>query len=214
VSDLLILLTFIVVLLIPILIGVPIIYAIGVSSLVLMLLPFGPSLSASVFPTRMLGASTAFILLAIPAYLLTGYLLNESGATEAVLDFSRELVGPLTAGLAQINIVASVLFSGMSGSATADAAGLGNVEFEMMTEAGYDEDISVAITGSSSIIGPIIPPSIPMIIYGSLAGVSVADLFIAGVIPGLLMAVALMITSYVLIRGMTTPQAICGTPEP
>lgn len=184
---------FLLALLLPIFLGIPLIYAIGLSSLILMLSPLGPPLNAEIMAVRMLRSSTNFILLAIPFYLFAGRLLTESGAVDAIFDFSQEVVGPIKGGMAHVNVIASLLFSGMSGSAVADAAGLGTVEYEMMDKAGYEDGFSTAVIGSSAIIGPIIPPSIPLIIYGVLAEVSIGDLFLGGIIPGLLMAGSLMV---------------------
>lgn len=184
---------FLLALLLPIFLGIPLIYAIGLSSLILMLLPLGPPLNTEIMAVRMLRSSTNFILLAIPFYLFAGRLLTESGAVDAIFDFSQEVVGPIKGGMAHVNVIASLLFSGMSGSAVADAAGLGTVEYEMMDKAGYDDGFSTAVIGSSAIIGPIIPPSIPLIIYGVLAEVSIGDLFLGGIIPGILMAGSLMV---------------------
>jgi tripartite ATP-independent transporter DctM subunit len=196
-NSLLVLTVFLLVLLVPILLGVPVVYSLGFSSLLIMLLPLGPDFSTSVFSIRMLRGSTGFILLAIPFYLFAGRLLSDSGATEAIFDFAKELVGSIQGGMGHVNIFASIIFSGMSGSAVADAAGLGTIEYEMMTQAGYDDGMAVSITGSSAIIGPIMPPSIPFIIYGVLAGVSIGDLFLAGIIPALLIAGSLMILVYI-----------------
>lgn len=188
---------FLVILLIPILLGVPVAYALGMSSLSIMLLPFGPPLTQDIYPIRMVSAADSFTLLAVPFYLYAGRLLNESGATEAIFRFARAMVGHINSGIGQVNIVASLIFSGMSGSALADAAGLGQIEFKMMREANYDKDSAVAITGSSAIIGPIIPPSIPLIVYGAVAQTSITDLFLAGIIPGIMMALSLMILVYI-----------------
>jgi len=190
------LLVFLLVLLVPILLGVPVVYSLGISSLIIMLLPLGPRFSLSIFSIRMVRGSQGFILLAIPFYLFAGRLLSDSGATDAIFDFSRELIGHVRGGIGHVNVFASIIFSGMSGSAVADAAGLGTVEYDMMKQAGYDDGMAVAVTGSSAIIGPIMPPSIPFIIYGVLAGVSIGNLFLAGIVPALLIAVSLMIVVF------------------
>jgi len=122
--------------------------------------------------------------------------MNYGGITQRVFDFARALVGHIRGGLGHVNVVASMIFSGMSGAAVADAAGLGVVEMKAMTENGYDREFSAAITAASSTIGPVIPPSIPFVVYGSMAGVSIVKLFMAGFVPGVLMGLALMIAVY------------------
>jgi len=123
--------------------------------------------------------------------------MNSGGITRRIFDFANKAVGHITGGLGHANILASVIFSGMSGTAIADAGGLGAIELKAMKEAGYDEDFSLAITGASSIIGPIIPPSVPAVVFGVIAGVSIGKLFIAGIIPGIIMAFAMGIFVYV-----------------
>jgi tripartite ATP-independent transporter DctM subunit len=191
------LLIFLVVLLVPILAGVPVAYGLGISSLAIMLLPIGPSLTVDIIPIRMSRAAESFTLLAVPLYLYAGRLLNEGGATESLFDFARSMVGHFKGGIGQVNVIASILFSGMSGSAIADAAGLGQIEYRLMREADYDDDVSLAVTGSSALIGPIIPPSVPLIVYAAVAQVSITDLFLAGIVPGLLMGASIMVLVYV-----------------
>jgi tripartite ATP-independent transporter DctM subunit len=184
-------LIFIGVLLFLYLLGVPVAYAIGLTSVGVMLLPsipFQPRLVAH----SMVTGTSSFVLLAIPLFLQTGLLMNELGLTEEIFGFANALVGPIRGGLAHVNVIASIIFSGMTGTAAADAAGLGVIEYEAMRDANYEKGYSVAVTGSSSIIGPIIPPSVPLIIYGILAQVSIGALFIAGIVPGVFMGVALM----------------------
>ena len=123
--------------------------------------------------------------------------MNAGKITERIFDTAKELVGWIPGGLGHANVVASVIFAGMSGSAVADAGGLGAIEMEAMRKNGYDDDFASAVTASSSVIGPIFPPSIPLIIYGSVASVSVDKLFMGGVMPGLLMAVLLMVLIYI-----------------
>jgi tripartite ATP-independent transporter DctM subunit len=142
---------------------------------------------------KMISGIDSFLLIAIPLFILAGNLMNAGKITEKIFDFAKRLVGWIPGGLGHANVVASLIFAGMSGSAAADAGGLGTIEMEAMTSNGYDDDFSAAITAASSVIGPIFPPSIPLIIYGSVASVSVSELFIGGVIPGLLMSVALMV---------------------
>ena len=119
--------------------------------------------------------------------------MNAGKITEKIFDTAKELVGWIPGGLGHANVVASIIFAGMSGSAVADAGGLGAIEMEAMKKNGYDEDFAGAVTAASSVIGPIFPPSIPLIIYGSVASVSVDQLFMGGVVPGLLMGVLLMV---------------------
>lgn len=152
-------------------------------------IPFEPLLVAQTMVSR----SNSFVLLAIPLFLQTGLLMNALGLTDVIFDFAKAIIGPIRGGLAHVNIVASIIFSGMTGTAAADAAGLGTIEYRAMRDEGYEEGFSVAVTGSSSIIGPIIPPSVPLIIYGVIVQVSIETLFIAGLIPGLLMGLGLML---------------------
>jgi len=137
--------------------------------------------------------SDKFLLLAIPFFFLASEFMSSGGVMRRLVDFSRALVGHMRGGLAQMNIVGSVFFAGISGSAVADAAGIGRVEIEIMRRGGYPHAFSAVVTATSATIGPIIPPSIPLVVYGSIAGVSVGKLFLAGFLPGLLMALSLMI---------------------
>ena len=146
-----------------------------------------------IFIQRLYAGTTSFPLLAIPFFIIAGNLMNTGGMTTRIFAAALLFVGRIRGGLGHVNVIASVLFSGMSGSAVADAAGLGVVEVKAMREAGYSGRFSATITAVSSTIGPIIPPSIPLVIYGSLANVSVGALFIAGIVPGLLMAVSMMV---------------------
>jgi tripartite ATP-independent transporter DctM subunit len=142
---------------------------------------------------RIAKAVDSFPLLAAPLFILMGNVMNSAGVTTRIFDFARVCVGWMRGGLCHANIVASVFFAGTSGSAVADAGGLGTLEIKAMTDEGYSPDIAAALTASSATIGPIIPPSLPMIIYGVSAETSIGGLFIAGFIPGLLMAGALML---------------------
>jgi tripartite ATP-independent transporter DctM subunit len=179
-------------------IGVPAAYSLGATVITIMVLPIGPPLNLTVLTQRVWAGMTSWILLAVPFFLLAGRIMNETGITDDMFDFATELVGPLRGGLAQVNVVVSLIFSGMSGSAVADAAGIGTVEYEAMTSNDYDGQSAVGITGASAIIGPIIPPSIPIIIYAVLAQESIGTLFIAGVVPGFLLAASMMATVYYL----------------
>lgn len=134
-----------------------------------------------------------FILLSVPLFIFTAKVMNASKLTDKLFDFAKAMVGPLKGGLGHVNIVASIIFAGMSGSEIADVAGLGAVEIKAMKDAGYDGPFSCAVTCASATIGPIIPPSIPMIIYSMLSGASVGYLFLGGFIPGFILAGCLMV---------------------
>jgi len=145
---------------------------------------------------RLIGGVDSFPLLAVPCFVLAGIAMNSGGVSVRIYDFARALVGHLTGGLGHVNVMGSVIFSGMSGSAIADAGGLGILEVKAMKEDGYKASFAGALTCASCIIGPLIPPSIPMVLYGVIANVSVGALFLAGVVPGLLTALMLMIHVY------------------
>lgn len=149
---------------------------------------------------RMINGIDSFPLLAIPFFILAGNLMNNGGITTRIFDFALALMGWMRGGLGHVNVGASIVFSGMSGAAVADAGGLGIIEIKAMRDAGYDQEFAVGITAASSTIGPIIPPSLPMVIYGVMAGASVGQLFVAGLVPGVLMGLVLMIMIAVLAR--------------
>ena len=178
-----------------ILIGVPVAVSIGLSALATLLVNDFPII---VVAQKMVTGIDSFTFVAIPLFILAGELMNVGQITDRIFNFAKAAVGWIPGGLAHANILASVIFAGMSGSAIADAGGLGTVEMKAMREAGYDDYFSGAVTAASSTIGPIFPPSIPMVIYGGIASVSIGKLFIGGVIPGLLMAVALMLYALVI----------------
>jgi tripartite ATP-independent transporter DctM subunit len=181
--------------------GVPIAVALGLSSLVFILL--SGQVPDLVVIHRMVNGVDSFPLLAVPFFILAGNLMNTAGITNRIFDFAKACVGWMRGGLGHVNVGASVVFAGMSGAAVADAGGLGTIEIKAMRDAGYDADFSVGVTAASSTIGPIIPPSLPMVIYGVVASSSIGQLFAAGFIPGLMMAAALMImvTWYARTRG-------------
>jgi len=182
-------------------IGVPVAISLAGSSLIYVMLEgVQPHL---VVLHRMIGGIDSFPLLAIPFFIMAGSLMNSGGITNRIYDFALALVGWLKGGLGHVNVVGSVIFAGMSGTAVADAGGLGNIEIKAMRNHGYSVDFAVGITGASSTIGPIIPPSLPFVIYGVMANTSIGKLFAAGVIPGLVMALTMMImvTYYAHTRG-------------
>ncbi len=152
----------------------------------------------TVVPQRMFVTIDSFSMMAIPLFILAGELMNSAGITRRIVNFCSALVGHIRGGLAHVNILASMLFAGISDAAAADSASLGSMLIPAMIEDGYDADFSVAVTATSSTIGPIIPPSIMMIIYGSMAGVSIGALFMGGVIPGILIGIVLMVIAYII----------------
>jgi TRAP-type transport system large permease protein len=149
---------------------------------------------------RMAPGIDSFPLLAIPLFVLAGNILNSGGIAARIFEFATALVGHIRGGLAHVNVVASLIFAGMSGVAQADAAGLGTVEIRAMRREGFDPAFAAAVSASSAIVGPIIPPSVIMVVYGVLAQVSVGDLFLAGIIPGFVIGLLLMITIVVLVE--------------
>ena len=187
-----------------VMLGVPIFAAMGLTAAGTFIL-LGEGFVLPMMAQRMYVATTGFTLLAIPFFILAGNLMNYGGITQRVFDFARALVGHLSGGLGHVNVVASMIFSGMSGAAVADAAGLGLVEMEAMTKNGYDKEFSAAITAASSTIGPVVPPSIAFVIYGSITGVSIVKLFMARFVPGILMGLALMIAVYFVAKKRNYP---------
>ena len=143
---------------------------------------------------RMVSGIDSFPLLAVPFFILAGNLMNNAGITNRIYNYALALVGWLKGGLGHVNVLGSVIFAGMSGTAIADAAGLGTIEIKAMKDHGYDTEFAVGVTAASATLGPIIPPSLPFVIYGMMANVSVGALFLAGILPGLLMAALMMLT--------------------
>src|ERR1700751_1799639 len=143
---------------------------------------------------RMVGGLDSFPLLAVPFFILAGNLMNSAGITNRIYDFAVALCGWMKGGLAHVNIMGSVIFAGMSGTAIADAAGLGTIEIKAMQDHGYSTEFSVGVTAASATLGPIIPPSLPFVIYALFANVSVWALFLAGILPGGVMAILMMLT--------------------
>ncbi len=155
---------------------------------------------------RMVSGIDSFPLLAIPFFVMAGSLMNSSGITERLYAFAVAVVGWMRGGLGQVNIVGSVIFAGMSGTAVADAAGLGMIEIKAMKENGYSAEFAVGISAASSLLGPILPPSLPLVIYGVTANASIGQLFAAGIIPGVILAVSLMIMVSVYARIYKLPR--------
>jgi len=183
--------------------GVPIGFAIGLTAIILM---FAVGMTdAMVLARRLITGVDIYTLLAIPFFMLAGEILNKAGLVNDILKFCSCIVGRIKGGLAAVNVLASMLFAGISGSAVADAAALGSLEIPMMEKDGYDKPFSSAITAASSVIGPIIPPSIPMIILGSLAQISIAKLFLGGAIPGILVGLSLIGYSFFVAKKRNYP---------
>jgi tripartite ATP-independent transporter DctM subunit len=182
-------------------IGFPVAFALIGASLAFILIE--SPLPMVVVIHRTIGGIDSFTLLAVPFFILAGNLMNHAGITDRIFDFAKAAVGWMRGGLGHVNVGASVLFAGMSGAAVADAGGLGTIEVKAMREAGYDNDFAVGLTAASSTIGPLIPPSLPLVVYGVSSQASIGQLFAAGLIPGLLMAAALMamVTYYAHVRG-------------
>ena len=178
-------------LIVLLLLGLPVGFGLGLSAVVTALTS-GQIFQFSIITDKMQFSLQNFLLIAIPLFILAAKLMNTAGITKKIFRFADTLVGFMPGGLGHANVVASLIFAGMSGAAVVDAAGLGQVELDAMTKSGYPKNFSVAITGASSTIGPIFPPSIPMVVFSFVSGVSVGRLFLGGVVPGILMSVALM----------------------
>jgi len=183
--------------------GVPVGFCLIISSTLYLI--FSP-LPVSIVIQRLVSGCNSFTLIALPLFILAGRIMNQGGITDKIFNFADRLVGHKRGGIAYVNVLASMLFSGMSGAATADVGGLGIIEIKVMKERGYDVDFSAAVTAASSIVGPIIPPSIPLVIYGIFAGVSIGALFLAGFIPGIAIGLSLMFMVYIISRKRKYPK--------
>ncbi len=175
--------------------GIPVAVTLGLASVGYLLAADMPLV---VVPQKMYAGIDTFVLLSIPGFILAGNLMSNGGITLRIVRFANAMVGWIRGGLGLSNVAGSMLFGGISGTAVADAASIGGVMIPGMQKAGYPADFSAAITAASSTVGPIIPPSVPMIIVGTLSGISVGQMFLAGAIPGIMMGVAMMITCYVI----------------
>ncbi|NDW00923.1 TRAP transporter large permease [Salipiger sp. PrR002] len=184
-------------------IGLPVAITLGVSSMAYILFKGMPLV---VIPQKMYAGMDSFVLLCIPGFILAGNLMNAGGITGRIVRLAQALVGWMRGGLGLTNVAASMLFGGISGTAAADAASIGGMMIPGMKKAGYPADFSAAITAASSTVGPIIPPSVPMIIVGTLSGISVGKMFIAGALPGILMGVAMMITAWIIAKRNNFPR--------
>jgi tripartite ATP-independent transporter DctM subunit len=187
------------------LIGMPIGFVLGVTT-VLGFLMMGEPMYMSMLSQKFFSAMNEYTFLALPLFLLAGDIMNKIGLTEKIVSFSNLFFGRLRGGLAQVNIVTSIIFGGISGSAVSDTFALGSVFIPSMSKQGYGRDFSSAITAASSVIAPIIPPSIVMVIYGGIMGVSIAGLFAAAIVPGLLIGIALMVMTRIIAGRRKYPQ--------
>jgi C4-dicarboxylate transporter DctM subunit len=180
------------------LIGMPVAFAIGVAStvVVFMMERLPPTFIAS----KIFAGLDSFPLMAIPFYILAGNLMTEGGLTQKIVDFANALVGHVRGGLAHVSIVSAAIFSGVSGSAAADTAAIGSIMIPSMKRNGYGADFSVSVVAAACTMGPIIPPSILFIVYGSLVQISIGQLFLAGFLPGIFMAVMLMVFAAIIVR--------------
>ncbi len=183
----------IILLLVSVFIGIPIAFSIGLPIFIHSLLN---EISLNALIQQMVRGLDSFVLVSVPAFILAGNIMNEGGITKRLFHFANCLVGHIRGGLAHANVLCSVIFAGMSGSAIADAGGLGSIEIKAMNDNGYDPEFSCAVTAASSTIGPIIPPSVPVVIYAASGGVSVGRLFLAGFMPGVIIAISMMILIY------------------
>ena len=184
--------------------GVPVAFTMGVVALYYFFAE--PGLPMVMIPLRFVAGADSYALMAIPLFMLAGNIMNGTGITKRIFDFTNSLVGHFRGGMAYVNVLASFIFSGMSGSELADASGLGTVEIKAMVDTGYDKKFSASITASSATIGPIFPPSIPMVIIGGVAGISIGKLFVGGVIPGILLALFMMIFIFFIARKKNYPK--------
>ncbi len=190
-------------LLVLLMLGLPLVFAMGTTSIVYMFLA---DISLSMMTQRMTTAVDSFLILAIPFFYLAGELMNACKLTDRIIAMARAFVGHLHGGLAQVNIFASMIFAGMSGSATADTAALGSVLIPAMKKEGYPANFSAAVTVASAMVGPIIPPSIGMVIYGALADVSIGRLLLAGILPGVTIIFVQMVFTWFLARSRNYPR--------
>ena len=181
--------------LVLLLIGVPIAFSLGLSSLFYL---FTNNIPLTVISQKFYSGMDSFTLLCIPGFMLAGALMNGGGITRRILNFCNSFLGHFRGSLALVNIVASMVFAGISGTAIADVCSLGSMLIPAMVDDGYDDDFSVAVTAASSVVGPIIPPSVPMVVAGSCVSISVGKMFQAGIIPGILLGMALCIPTYII----------------
>ncbi|MFA9466738.1 MAG: TRAP transporter large permease [Velocimicrobium sp.] len=184
-------------------IGVPVAFSLGISSLVYFV---GAGMPLVMMSQRFFAGLDSFTLLCIPGFVLAGSLMNQGGITERLIGFCNKLVGHITGGLAIANVGASMLFAGISGTALADTVSVGGVMIPAMEKEGYDSEFSCAITAASSCVGPIIPPSVPMIMAATMASLSVSKMFVAGIVPGVLLGFGMMFVAFIISKKRNYPK--------
>ena len=184
--------------------GIPIVLSLLASSLTYLML--NPDLSIALVPIKLFRATDAFVFLSVPLFILAGKLMNLTGTTESLINFADMLVGRLRGGLAHVNIVVSMFFGGCTGAAISDTSAVGSVLIPSMEKKGYPRKFSAAVTAASSTMGPIIPPSLAFILYGAIANVSIGDLFLAGILPGVLVGAAQMMVVAVYAKKYSYPK--------
>lgn len=189
--------------LVLIFLGIPVAFSLGISSFIYLILADIP---LGIAAQKMFSGIDSFVLICIPGFILAGNLMNTGGITKRIIEFSNAILGFIRGGLGLANVAASMLFAGISGTALADTASIGGILIPAMVDEGYEPDFSAAVTASSSTVGPIIPPSLPMIIAGTLTGLSVGKLFLAGALPGLLLGFSLMAVSYFISKKRNHPK--------
>ncbi|WP_085506143.1 TRAP transporter large permease [Thalassobacillus devorans] len=189
--------------LLMLILGFPIIFSIGIACLFYLLIN---DVSLAVVSQVMVNYLTDFVLLAVPLFIFAAQLMNASGMTGRLLKFARNLIGHIRGGLAHVNVLTSMIFAGVSGSAVADTSSVGTVMIKAMKDEGYETDYAAAVSASSSVVGPIIPPSIPMVVAGAMAGLSVTQLFIGGIVPGILLGLAMMVVVAIIAKKRDHPK--------
>ncbi len=184
--------------------GVPIAFVLGLTSMAALL--YSGSIPLLLMPKEMFSGTDSFPLLAVPFFMLAGNLMNAGGITKRLVNFCNILLGYVRGGLALVNVVASMFFAGITGAAVADTSALGSILIPAMTREKYDKDFSAAVTAASSTVGPIIPPSIPMVILGTVGELSIGALFLAGIVPGVMVGLSLLVVAYVISRRRNYPK--------
>jgi C4-dicarboxylate transporter, DctM subunit len=187
--------------------GVPVGISLGLAAAVYLV---GAEIDLSVVPQFMFAGMDSFVLLCIPGFVLAGNLMNGGGITDQIVRFGNAVVGHVRGGLGLANVLGSMIFAGISGTAVAETASIGSVMIPAMRKSGYDAPFAAAVTAAASTVGPIIPPSVPMIIVGTLTGLSVGKMFLAGAVPGIMLGLGMMVTVYILSRKRGYPKGVWG----